>query len=214
MTETVEKARNPLFARIYARVSPKAEEARGFAEHRRRMLAGLSGRVIEPGAGNGLNFPHYPPSVTEVVGVEPEQYLREIALATAAKASVAVRVVDGIAERLPAADESFDAGVASLVLCSVRDQRQALSELFRVIRPGGELRFHEHVRSKHPIGGRVHDALDLVWPHVAGGCHLSRDTQTAIEQAGFVIESCDPFPLHMTALDPPKPHILGVARRP
>lgn len=125
----------------------KAAEAKGAAEHRDELLAGLTGRVIEVGAGNGLNFRHYPTSVTEVVAIEPEPYLRERAQASAKASPVTVTVVDGTADQLPADDASFDAGVASLVLCSVDDQATALGELRRVIRPGGELRFYEHVVS-------------------------------------------------------------------
>ncbi|MEA2467958.1 MAG: hypothetical protein QOJ57_2084, partial [Thermoleophilaceae bacterium] len=146
MTQAVH---HPLFARLYALISPKAEKA-GVGDHRREMLDGLAGRVIELGAGNGLNFAQYPESVTEVVAVEPEPYLRSRADEAAAAAAVPVTVVEGTADRLPAADASFDAAVASLVLCSVPDQARALAELRRVLRPGGELRFYEHVIADTP----------------------------------------------------------------
>lgn len=205
---------NPLFARIYSKFSPRAEE-RGQAEHRRELLAGLSGRVIEVGAGNGLNFPHYPPEVSEVVAVEPEPYLRERAEEAAAEATVAVEVVGGLAGELPAADASFDAGVASLVLCSVPDQDRALGELFRVIRPGGELRFYEHVISeRRPVAIFQRAATFTVWSRVSGGCHLDRDTGAAIERSGFELERCRRFPYTPMPVPPPIAHILGVARRP
>ena len=140
--------RHPLFARWYARTSLLME--RGIAVHRAKLLAGLSGKVIEVGAGNGLNFRHYPSTVAEVVAVEPEPYLRELAVAAAERAPVPVRVVAGTADRLSAAESEFDGGVASLVLCSVPDQAVALTELRRAIRPGGELRFFEHVRADTP----------------------------------------------------------------
>src|SRR3954470_16557549 len=132
---------HPLFARMWIKGSPGAEK-RGVAEHRREMLAGLSGRVIELGAGNGLNFEHYPDTVTEVLAVEPEPTLREAAVAAAGRAPVPLTVIEGVADALPAEDESFDAAVASLVLCSVPDQTAALAELRRVLKPGGELRFY------------------------------------------------------------------------
>ncbi len=135
---------HPLFARFYARCAPH-EDGRGGTEHRRELLAGLSGRVVEVGAGIGSNFAHYPAAVTEVVAVEPEPYLRAKAEHAATAATVKVRVVEGLADALPLADGEADAGVASLVLCSVPDQAEALAELRRVIRPGGELRFYEHV---------------------------------------------------------------------
>ncbi len=125
---------HPIFARVFDRLSVVAERS-GQGEHRRELLAGLQGRVIEVGAGNGLNFAHYPPTVTEVLAVEPEAYLRARARKAARRAPVAVAVVDGVADRLPADEASFDAGVASLVLCSVPAQPTALAELFRVIRP-------------------------------------------------------------------------------
>ncbi len=126
---------HPLFARWYARVSP-GMDAGGMAGYRKRALAGLAGRVIEVGAGNGLNFAHYPAAVTRVLAVEPDPYLRGAAAQRAAQAPVAVEIADGVAERLPAADGAFDAAVLTLVLCSVADQRAALAEVWRVVRPG------------------------------------------------------------------------------
>jgi ubiquinone/menaquinone biosynthesis C-methylase UbiE len=121
--------------------------------------------VIEVGAGNGLNFAHYPASVTEVIAVEPEPHLRSIAEANAAQAAVPVKVVDGTAGDLPADDALFDVAVASLVLCSVPDQDQALAEIRRVLKPGGELRFFEHVQAGTPGRRRVQQALDAtIWP--------------------------------------------------
>src|SRR4051812_30752916 len=133
MSDTAFKP-HPFFARLWIKSSPKAEQ-RGVADHRDDLLAGLSGRVLELGAGNGLNFAHYPPEVTEVVAVEPEPTLRTAAEEAARDAPVPVRVVDGLADRLPVGDGEFDAAVASLVLCSVPDQADALVELRRVIRP-------------------------------------------------------------------------------
>lgn len=204
---------HPLFARLYERMSAQAD-SRGGAQHRRELLSGLTGRVIEVGAGNGRNFAHYPPEVTDVVAVEPEARLRARALEAVERASVPIRVVDGVAGRLPAQDASFDAGVVSLVLCTVPDQGEALAEIFRVIRPGGELRFYEHVVSERPRGARVQRALDAtLWPRVGGGCHLARDTGAAIERAGFDIESTRRFGFSPSPLIPPFPHILGAARR-
>lgn len=204
---------NPLFARAYAWLSPRMEQ-QGVGEQRDELLAGLEGRVVEVGAGNGLNFGHYPETVSEVLAVEPEPYLRRLATEAARHAPVPVRVVDGVADALPSADGTFDAGVVSLVLCSVPDQPRALAELYRVIRPGGELRFNEHIRADTPGLARVQRAVDVVWPRVAGGCRSGRDTPAAISAAGFEIESIrrfrfppGPIPLHTS------PHALGTARR-
>ncbi|ADB51040.1 class I SAM-dependent methyltransferase [Conexibacter woesei] len=206
--------RNPLFARLYARVLARNEPPE-MREHRRTLLAGLDGRVLEVGAGAGTNFPHYPAGVTEVVAVEPEPYLREQARAAAASASVPITVLEGVADALPAPDGAFDAAVACLVLCSVPDQPRALVELRRVLRPGGELRFFEHVRAHAPRAAALQRTVDrLFWPHAFGGCHTARDTAQEIERAGFAIEA--QRRMRSTALKIPPPvavQVLGIARR-
>ncbi len=182
-------------------------------ERRDELLAGLCGRVIEIGAGNGMNFRHYPATTDEVVAVEPEAYLRHRAEHTARDAPVPVSVRAGLAEDLPLRDGEFDAGVASLVLCSVTEQAPALAELRRVLKPGGELRFFEHVRAEAPRSARVQAALDRfgVWPFLAGGCHCSRETVEEIEAAGFEIERLRRFELGPSWVLT-NPIVLGVAR--
>jgi ubiquinone/menaquinone biosynthesis C-methylase UbiE len=208
-----EHAAHPMFARVYARVA-EVNERRGGAEHRRKLLTGLQGRVVEVGAGSGANFRHYPTSVDEVVAVEPEPYLRGRAERAASGAPVSVSVAHGDADRLPGEEESFDAGVAALVLCTVPDQQSALAELYRVIRAGGELRFYEHVRAHSKWEARFQRFYDATfWPRLAGGCHLARDTTTAIERAGFRIETFERFRYSPTPFLPSDPHVLGVARR-
>ncbi|HZF90961.1 class I SAM-dependent methyltransferase [Streptomyces sp.] len=177
---------HPLFARYYARLSVAAETRMGMAGVRDRLLAGLSGRVLEVGAGNGLNFAHYPGTVAEVVAIEPERVLRQLAVEAAVRAGMPVDVVPGAAEALPVKSEGFDAVVLSLVLCSVRDVPRALAEVRRVLRPGGQVRFFEHGRG----GGRAmrltQRALDrTVWPPLNGGCHVGRDPVAALRDAGF-----------------------------
>jgi ubiquinone/menaquinone biosynthesis C-methylase UbiE len=204
---------HPIFARMWIKGAPGAEK-RGAADHRRELLAGLSGRVLELGAGNGLNFEHYPAEVTEVVAVEPEPTLREDAIAAAGRAAVSVNVVDGVADALPAEDETFDAAVVSLVLCSVPDQAVALAELRRVLRPGGELRFYEHVQAdSQPMAAVLKFAERTFWPRVGGGCHPARHTGDAITRAGFEIEECRRFGFAAATFMPTIPHILGRARR-
>jgi len=203
---------HPLCARLYARQSEQAERI-GLAVRREQLLDGLAGRVVEIGAGNGLNFAHYPASVTEVVAAEPERHLRALAERAAREPSVSVTVVDAVAERLPWPDGAFDAAVASLVLCSVEDVEAALGELHRVLRPDGELRFLEHVASPRSVARAIQRAADAtVWPRLSGGCHLARETERLIEAAGFAIESCERFTFRIPPLDPPKTHVLGVAR--
>jgi ubiquinone/menaquinone biosynthesis C-methylase UbiE len=216
MASTNERVHHPIFARLYSRLSAQAER-NGQAEHRDRVLASLQGRVVEVGAGNGLNFSHYPAAVSEVLAVEPESYLRAQAEQAAETAAVPVRVVDGLADRIPAEDGSLDAGVASLVLCTVPDPAAALRELHRVIRPGGELRFYEHVLSDTPGLARTQRIAEKsgFWPLVGGGCHPARDTERAIREAGFEIESCERFKFRPALIEfVVQPRILGTARRP
>ncbi len=179
---------HPVFARRYARVSVRAETRWGLGRVRERMLAGLSGRVLEIGAGNGLNFAHYPRTVSEVVAIEPERLLRRLAVGAALRAGVPVDVVPGAAEALPVKSEAFDAVVVSLVLCSVRDVERALAEARRVLRPGGEVRFFEHGRGGGPAMRFTQRALDLtLWPVLAGGCHVARDPVASLRAAGFTL---------------------------
>lgn len=203
--------RNPIFARFFVRL-PKEKQL----EYRLEMLRGLSGRVVDVGAGDGANFEHFPEEVTEVIAVEPEPYLRARAEDNAANVRVSIRVVDGLADALPVEDGWADAAVTALVLCSVPDQAAALREAYRVIRPGGELRFFEHVVADTPGLARVQRLVDgsRVWPSLFGGCHTARDTGAAIEAAGFTLEdhrrvSVKPCPLAV----PVSPHLVGVARR-
>ena len=209
-----EQVRNPFFARMYTRMM--RDEKPEQIGYRRELLAGVRGRVLEIGAGGGANFEHYPATVDEVVAAEPEPYLREQARAAARSASVRVEVIDAVADDLPYAAETFDAAVACLVLCTVPDQGRALGELCRVVRPGGELRFYEHVHAHRQPLRAVLEIADRsrLWPTIAGGCHPTRETGAAIERAGFTIERCQRFPFAASRLEPAIPHILGVARRP
>jgi ubiquinone/menaquinone biosynthesis C-methylase UbiE len=207
------KVHHPLFARVYAWASTRMD-ASVLGAHRDRLLAGLAGRVVEVGAGNGLNFAHYPDAVTHVLAVEPEAHLRGLAVAAAPRAPVPIEVVDGTADALPAPDAGYDAAVASLVLCSVPDVPAALAEIRRVLRPGGELRFLEHVRADTPGLARVQRVLDAtVWPALGGGCHTHRDTAAAIEAAGFTITDVTRLRIQ-TGMPATAPHITGTATSP
>jgi ubiquinone/menaquinone biosynthesis C-methylase UbiE len=205
---------NPIFARFFDRFAGK-DRGRGEADLRRELLAGLKGRVVEVGCGNGINFEHCPAAIDELIAVEPEPFLRRAAERTGLVATVTVRVVDGTAERLPAESSSVDAVVVAGVLCSVSEPGVALAEFKRVLRPGGELRFYEHVRSRRTRFARYQDFADGIWPRLFGGCHPNRDTLAAIVDAGFEIERCRGFGF------PPgaraytvAPRILGSARLP
>jgi SAM-dependent methyltransferase len=201
--------RHPLSARVWSYMSGKV----GSDRLRTGLLADLRGRVIELGAGDGRNFAHYPSQVSEVVAIEPEPYLRRLALEAASAAPVPVTVLEGVAEALPVDAGAFDAAVSSLVLCSVTDQREALAELHRVLTPGAELRFYEHVIASRRVGRVVQGGLDSsgIWPRLAAGCHLARDTLAAIAAAGFTIEDVRRFTSGPGSLG--IPFVLGTARR-
>jgi SAM-dependent methyltransferase len=205
--------RHPIFARLYERLSRVMEREVG--EHRKELLAGLSGRVVEIGAGNGLNFRHYPAAVEEVVALEPEAYLREKAEQSARGAAVRVSVGDAVAYPLPLEAASVDAAVASLVLCTVPDPASALAELRRVLKPGAELRFMEHVRSERPRKARLQERLDRwgIWPRLGGGCHCARDTVSAIKTAGFTVQRTRSFDVGPGWIVT-NPHLVGMARAP
>jgi SAM-dependent methyltransferase len=208
----------PWFARVLA-WSSKVEGRHGGTEHRRRLLDGLSGRVIEIGAGTGNNFPHYPSTVRHLVAVEPERNLRGLAVESARAAAIPIQVIAAVADRLPLETASVDAAVVAGVLCSVPDARGALAELMRVIRPGGQLRFYEHVQAEHRLPALGQQLLGAtVWPRLFGGCHPAKDTAATLRDAGFVLGEEDydrfvfrpPTPFSI----PVAPRILGRATRP
>jgi ubiquinone/menaquinone biosynthesis C-methylase UbiE len=208
-----EGRRHPIFARFFDRLSRATEHEVG--PHRDRLLAGLWGRVLEVGAGNGVNFGHYPPTVDMVVALEPEPFMRDRAQHAATDARVAVRLVDGVASRLPFESSSFDAAVVSLVLCSVPELSTALSEIRRVLKDGGELRFMEHVRADRPAKARLQVMLDRsrIWPLLGGGCHCSRQTMDAIAAAGFRVTESESLPFGPSWWIT-NPHVRGAARAP
>ncbi len=206
-------ASHPIFARVYSRRS-LALESMGAAEHRKQLLSGLCGRILEVGAGNGLNLLHYPASVSEVVAVEPESFLLAAAAARAMQCQVRTSLVCATAEELPLREGTFDAAVCSLVLCSVRSPSLALAEIHRVLRPGGEFRFYEHVAA---LGIRLHRVqrwMDPAWRLMVGGCRLTLETEEEIARWGFEIERCEHFDFRPTWTSLlASPHIIGTARR-
>ena len=170
---------------MYDRLIAGSEEA-CVRDWRAELLGGLSGRVLEVGAGTGLNLPHYDRSaVTELVLTEPDPAMRRRLDIKAAAQGVKATIVDAPVEVLPFEDGTFDAVVSTLVLCSVADQRVALAEIARVLVPGGRLVFLEHVAADEPGRLRRQRRIEPVWKRVAGGCHLSRATEQAIRDAGF-----------------------------
>jgi SAM-dependent methyltransferase len=177
---------HPFFARVW----PVAvnHEARAVRRLRQENLAGLSGRVLEVGAGIGTNFALYPDSVEQVIAIEPEPRLATRARAAAAAAPVPVRVIGATAEGY-SCDELFDAVVCSLVLCSVDDPDGVLRHLMSFLRPGGQLRYLEHVASPGARGRLQRVADATVWPTLLGNCHTHRDTERLIVAAGFEVDT-------------------------
>ena len=202
----------------FARLLERREARRPDPVHRElraRLLSGLRGRVLEVGSGDGRSFEHYPPEVEHVRAVEPDATARAAAELRARSAAVPIDVVAGVAVPLDAADESFDAAVVMGVLCSVPDPAAALAELRRVLRPGGELRFWEHVCSRNVGFRALQRGLDrLFWTASLGGCETTRDTEATIRAAHFRVEWIERG-FHSSSLlaVTSAPYILGVARR-
>jgi ubiquinone/menaquinone biosynthesis C-methylase UbiE len=198
-----------VFARVYERISTALNRA-GELEHRQELAGGATGIVLEPGAGNGLNFEHYR-QADLVAAMEPEPTMLRLAEERASAAPLPIRLLRGVAEALPFPDRSFDTVVASLMLCSVSDPERVLREFRRVLRPGGTVRFLEHVRSRSRPLAVVQDAVTVPWSWFAGGCHPNRDSVRVLRDAGFRVEGRR-FPFGPPS--PCRPHVVGVARLP
>jgi ubiquinone/menaquinone biosynthesis C-methylase UbiE len=202
-----------LMASVYDRVMAGAEDA-CLRTWRAQLLAGLSGRVLEVGPGTGASLPLYPAAVTELILAEPDPHMRERLADRLGFGPAGARVIADPIEGLALADASVDAVVASLVLCSVHSPAAALAELRRVLRPGGELVFLEHVAAEpHTRRLRWQQRVEPVWKQVAGNCHLTRDTEAAIREAGFEIVEIERDSLRK-AFPLTRPSIRGRARKP
>jgi SAM-dependent methyltransferase len=175
---------NPFFARLWTVMS--GHEPESLRQLRRENLAGLVGRVLEVGAGTGTNFEFYPDTVMEVVAVEPERRLAVLAQQAAGRASVPVTVSTDTVEQF-LADQPFDAVVCSLVLCSVDRPDDVVRQLLSLLRPGGELRYLEHVASGGPRAGLQKIADATLWPRLLGNCHTHRHTEQTLSDTGFEV---------------------------
>jgi 2-polyprenyl-3-methyl-5-hydroxy-6-metoxy-1,4-benzoquinol methylase len=212
-SSTANTVDHPFFARIWPTIAE--HETPKMRELRRDNLAGLSGRVLEVGAGTGTNFELYPDSVAQVVAVEPEQRLVVRAREAAAAAVVPIEVTNRTVESF-SADEPFDAVVCSLVLCSVVEPESVLQQLLSLLRPVGELRYLEHIATGGIRGWlqRFVDATTL-WPRLAGNCHAHRHTEQAIRAAGFEIDKTRTEVVMPAWIPVPvSEFVLGRARRP
>jgi ubiquinone/menaquinone biosynthesis C-methylase UbiE len=200
-----------IFAAGYDRLMAGTEKA-GLASHRKHLLHDVRGRVLEIGGGTGANLGHYPTDVEEIVIAEPEEPMARRLEAKLSAFAQPARVVRAPGENLPFEDASFDVAVSTLVLCTVTDPDRALAEIHRVLKPGGQLLFIEHVRSDEAKLGRWQDRLNGMQRRVAHGCNCNRRTLDTIESAGFAITNLE---RHRLPKAPPivRPLILGTAER-
>jgi len=179
------------FSALYDRCFKAAEEA-GLREMRREVLAGARGRVLEVGAGTGLNLELYPKQgIESLVLSEPDPLMVKQLREKLEESEREAELIRAPAEDLPFPDDSFDTVVVTLVLCTVPDQPAALREIQRVLKPGGRLLFLEHVRAEDPGLARWQDRLERPWRFLGDGCHCNRDTVAAIAGSRFEIDELE-----------------------
>jgi SAM-dependent methyltransferase len=196
------------FAAFYDR-GLKATEENGLGDMRAELLAAAHGRVVEIGAGTGVNLDLYGPEVEDLTLIEPDPHMGArlrarledrgapgVAMAGATASADGgsgspARLVAAPAEAIPFADDSFDTAVTTLVLCTVPDPVATIAELARVLKPGGHLLFIEHVRADDPDRARWQDRLEKPWRFMADGCHCNRDTEATLGASPFKVESID-----------------------
>lgn len=174
-----------MFSALYDRAFEASEEA-GLRQMRADLLAGARGRVLELGSGTGLNLELYPrEGLDSLTLTEPDPHMFKQLRDRAKEACPGADLMQVGAEKLPFDDDSFDTIVVTLVLCTVPDQSAALREIRRVLKPGGQLLYLEHVRSNHPDLAKWQDRLEKPWRFLGDGCHCNRDTVAGLKAAGF-----------------------------
>lgn len=196
------------FAWIWGKTHGMLEKVYG--KRKNELFATLQGKVLEIGAGTGINFRHFPAGL-EVVALEPNPFMHPYLEASARESGMEIEIQNGVAEALAAPDESFDAVVSTLVLCSVDDPQKAIQEILRVLRPGGAFYFIEHVAAPRGTALRaLQNGIRPVWRCVGDGCNPNRETWALLEAAGFSHIEMDrtimPIPVF-----PVRPHIIGKA---
>lgn len=205
-----DNARTGWRQRLFARLNTAQAEVYDamVAPYKRALLGGITGKVLEIGAGAGENFPYYAPGI-QWVGIEPNVYMHSFLLDAAARYGISGEMQTGLAEKLPFEDASFDAVVSTLVLCSVSDQAAALREILRVLRPGGRYSFIEHVAApEHTRQRRMQRLIKPLWRAVLDGCEPDRDTEAELHQAGFSQIELQHFAAPVWLVSP---HIAGTA---
>lgn len=200
------------FAAFYERALAATEEA-GLRQMRRELLAGAEGRVLELGAGTGLNLDLYPAAIKQLIAVEPDPHMAARLRPKLGGLGREVSVVEAPGERLPFEDASFETAVCTLVLCTVPDPAATLAELARVLAPGGRLLFIEHVRAEDPALARWQDRLEQPWRFLGDGCRCNRNTLATISASPLQIDAVQRGRLPKA---PPlvRPLVRGSAVRP
>lgn len=173
-----------LFGPFYVWLNSGADR-HNVRQYRAALFDTVGGVVVEIGAGNGLNFQYLSPSVSFLVAVEPSSYLQRLAKREAKRHACPIGVVSGVGEALPVRSGSVDVVVLASVLCRATNPHQFLWEVSRILKPGGELRVWEHVRSDRRYIGRMQAFAAPLWLRASGGCHIDRDSRSMIEEAGF-----------------------------
>jgi ubiquinone/menaquinone biosynthesis C-methylase UbiE len=168
--------------------------------YRHQTVASARGLVLEVGVGSGVNLPLYGPAVTHVVGLDPSPELLRLASKRAAEVVIPVSLLRASAEHLPLSDSVFDTIVMTWTLCSIPNPMAALTEMRRVLRPGGRLIFVEHGLSPEVSTARWQHRLTPYWKRISGGCHLNRKMDDLIRAAGFQIDA-----IEMAHMQGPKP---------
>lgn len=179
-----------VFAGAYDRFVARSERA-GLADQRRRLLAQARGRTLEIATGTGLNLTHYPAAVTELVLTEPYQPMAALLRDKVARTRRNARIVEASGENLPFPDESFDTVVGTMILCTAADPQRLLTEVARVMRPGGQYLFLEHVRNDDPHIARRQDRVQPLWYLFGNGCHCNRDSVAALHHSPLLVEEVD-----------------------
>lgn len=178
-----------LFPWLYDLAMAPAEGG-GLGRWRRSLVAPVRGRVLEVGAGTGLDFAHYPPDAW-VVATDPDLDMLARAKPRLRDSPARILLVAADAQALPFRDSAFDEGVVGLAMCTIPAPEQALRELQRVLVPGGALRLLEHVRMGNPLLARLQDLLTPLWRLLAAGCHLNRETVDTVARSGFALVSVE-----------------------
>ncbi|MFU8867229.1 class I SAM-dependent methyltransferase [Natronococcus sp.] len=202
-----EEISHPFVAAVYDTVVP---DRLLFRTHREYLTADLSGRVLDIGAGTGANFPYVAGDGIDYQAIEPDPHMRRQAAEKAREVGCEVTLRDARAESLPYADDSVDVVLSSLVFCTIADPDRALEEVARVLKPGGELRFLEHVRADG-WRERGQELLNPLWSRAAGGCQLTRDTvERFVCHDAFAVEAVERVGV---GIFPATPIVRGRLRR-